>query len=156
MSSKIAKDEYLTEPEFRAWGGCLKFTNNAMWALDAALRAAHDISLSEFDVLITLYNAPNDRLRMTELSNRVVLTASGLTQLVTRLDSKGLVRRTVDAADRRSFFASLTPAGHTRLRESRPTHNEVIRARLTRRLSAEQLATLGSLWAAIEAGGEAG
>jgi DNA-binding MarR family transcriptional regulator len=154
MSRTIAKDEYLTEAEFRAWHGCLSFTNNAMWALDAVLRRAHDISLTEFDVLITLFNAPNDRLRMTELSKRVVLTASGLTQLVTRLDSKGLVRRTVDEADRRSYFATLTRAGHARLRESRPTHNAVIRSRLTRRLTAEQLDALGSLWAAIEATGE--
>jgi DNA-binding MarR family transcriptional regulator len=154
MSRTIRQDEYLTEAEFRAWHGCLSFTNNAMWALDAALRGEHDISLTEFDVLITLFNAPNDRLRMTELSNRVVLTASGLTQLVTRLDSKGLVSRTVDEADRRSYFATLTRAGHARLRESRPTHNEVIRSRLTRRLSAEQLDALGSLWEAIEATGE--
>jgi len=153
MSRTNANHEYLTEAEFRAWHGCLTFTNGAMRALDAALRTNHDISLSEFDVMITLFNAPDSRLRMTELSNRVVVTASGLTQLVTRLDSKGLVRRTVDKADRRSYFATLTRAGHTRLKESRPTHNEVIRSRLTRRLTAEQLDALGSLWATIEATG---
>ena len=151
MSTTILKDEYLTEAEFRAWGGCLSFTNKAMQGLDEALRREHGISLTEFDVLITLYNAPNDRLRMTELSNRIVLTASGLTQLVTRLESKGLVGRSVDPGDRRSFFAVLTAAGHQRLRNSRPTHNEVIRARLTRRLTPEQLATLGSLWEIIAA-----
>src|SRR4051812_11084191 len=96
MSTAIVKHDYLTEAEFRAWGGCLKFTNRAMQALDEALRREHGISLTEFDVLITLYNAPSERLRMTELSNRVVLTASGLTQLVTRLESKGLVGRSVD------------------------------------------------------------
>jgi len=153
MSRTNPHHEYLTEPEFRAWGGCLTFTHNAMVALDEALRAEHGISLTEFDVLITLYNAPDDRLRMTELSKRIVLTASGLTQLVTRLDSKGLVSRTVDPDDRRSFFTTLTRAGHRRLRESRPTHNEIIRARLTRRLTPEQLATLGSLWETIRAAG---
>ena len=151
MSTTIVEHEYLTEAEFRAWGGCLRFTSQAMQALDEALRRDHGISLTEFDVLITLYNAPNDRLRMTELSNRIVLTASGLTQLVTRLESKGLVGRSVDPADRRSFFAVLTSAGDQRLRESRPTHNEVIRSRLTRRLTPEQLATFGELWEVVAA-----
>src|SRR5918911_3128006 len=121
-----------------------------MRALDGALMADHRISVKEFDVLITLFNAPGDRLRMTELAERVVLTPSGVTHLVTRLERDGLVRRSVDEADRRSFFATLTRAGHRRLRESRRTHNEVVRAHLMRRLTANQLATLGALWEACE------
>ena len=68
---------------------------------------------------------------------------------MTRLEREGLVSRTVDEKDRRSFFATLTRAGHRRLRESRPTHNEVIRTHLTRRLTAAQLAALGKLWETI-------
>ena len=59
------------------------------------------------------------------------------------------VSRSVDEEDRRSFFAALTPAGHRRLREARPTHNEVIRTNLTRRLTASQLASLGAVWETI-------
>ena len=88
---------------------------------------------------------------MTELSKQVLLTASGMTQLVTRLDSRGLVSRSVDEADRRSFFAALTKLGHRRLREARPTHNKVVRSLLTRRLSAEQLVAMGDLWSVVEA-----
>jgi DNA-binding MarR family transcriptional regulator len=146
VSSKSREREYLSDAEFRAWHGCLQFANNAMRAIDEALTAAHGISIKEFDVLITLFNAPGDRLRMTELAERVVLTPSGVTHLVTRLEREGLVSRTVDEDDRRSFFAVMTRAGHRRLRESRPTHNEVVRTHLTRRLTASQLATLGALW----------
>jgi DNA-binding MarR family transcriptional regulator len=74
-----------------------------------------------------------------------LLSASGVTHLVTRLERDGLVRRVVDEGDRRSFFAELTPAGHDRLRGSRPTHNEVVREHLTRRLTRNQLSTLGAL-----------
>ena len=140
------RDEYLSDREFRAWHGCLVFTNTTTRALDEALSAGHGISVKEFDVLITLFNAPNGRLRMTELADSVVLTPSGLTHLVTRLERDGLVQRTVDDRDRRSFFVTLTAPGRRRLREARPTHNEVVRQSLTRRLSAQQLATLGSLW----------
>jgi DNA-binding MarR family transcriptional regulator len=146
---RTGEGEYLTDAEFRAWHGALQFTNRAMRAVDEALSAAHDISITEFDVLITLFNASGDRLRMTELAERVVLTPSGLTHLVTRLERKGLLHRVVDPDDRRSFFAELTRAGRRRLRESRATHNAVIRARLTRRLTAKQLATMGSLFAAL-------
>src|SRR5690242_2792358 len=110
MSSKDDQDEYLTHAEFRAWHGCLQFTNTAMRALDEALVAAHGISVKEFDVLITLFNAPKGKLRMTELGERVVLSASGVSHLVTRLERDGLVCRSADPKDRRSFFAELTRA----------------------------------------------
>jgi DNA-binding MarR family transcriptional regulator len=143
--SRRRDDEYLTEAEFHAWHGCLQLVNAAVREIDEALSAAHGISIKEFDVLITLFNAPGGRLRMTELAEQVVLTPSGVTHLVTRLEHGGLVGRQVDEEDRRSFFAVLTPAGRRRLRDARPTHNEVVRARLTRRLSAAQLASLGDL-----------
>ena len=151
-SGNPQKDEYLTDAEIRAWGGALLFTTAVLRALDEALVAAHRISVKEFDVLITLFNAPSNRLRMTELAERALLTPSGLSHLVTRLERDGLVRRSVDAADRRSFLPTLTRAGHRRLRDSRPTHNEVIRAHLTRRLTASQLATMGALWEAVHTG----
>ncbi len=149
MSSKNRAGEFLTDPEFHAWHGCLRFTNTVMRELDAALQAAHRISLKEFDVLITLFNARDGRLRMTELSERVVLTPSGVTHLVTRLERDGLVSRVVDEEDRRSFFAAITREGHRRLRDARPTHNDVVRAHLTGRLTAAQLANLGSLFDTI-------
>jgi len=154
VSSGNRQDEYLTDAEIRAWGGALLFTTAVLRALDEALLAAHRISVKEFEVLITLFNAPGGRLRMTELAERAFLTPSGLSHLVTRLERDRLVSRSVDEADRRSFFATLTRAGHRRLRESRPTHNEVIRAHLTRRLTASQLATLGALFEALRIGGE--
>ena len=147
--SSTRRNEYLSDAEFRAWHGSLLFTNLATRALDEALIDAHGISVKEFDVLITLFNAPDGRLRMTELAQRVVLSASGVTHLVTRLERDGLLQRIVDEGDRRSFFAALTAAGHQRLRDSRPTHNEVIREHLTRRLTPAQLKTLGALWEKI-------
>ena len=141
-----ARDEYLSDPEFRAWHGALTFTNGAMRAIDEALSAAHGISIKEFDVLITLFNAADGRLRMSELADQVVLTPSGVSHLVTRLERAGLVTRAVAHDDRRSFFATLTAAGRRKLRDARPTHNDVVRARLTDRLSDAQLRRLGQLW----------
>jgi DNA-binding MarR family transcriptional regulator len=149
VSSRDREGEYLTDAEFRAWHGCLEFTNRALRTLDEALTAAHGISVKEFDVLITLFNAPGGRLRMTELGERVVLTPSGVSHLVTRLERAGLVVRTVDEQDRRSFFAALTTSGHRRLRQARPTHNDVVRDLLTTRLSRAELTALGALWQTV-------
>ena len=146
MSRGNRGHEYLTDDEFRAWQGCLEATNSTLRETDERLVADHGISVKEYDVLITLYNAPDARLRMTELAERVMLTPSGVTHLVTRLERAGLIERVVDPDDRRSFFAVLTRAGDDRLREARPTHNEVIRSQLTARLSAAQLATMGRLF----------
>ena len=143
--SSTNRDEYLSDAEFHAWHGTLLFTNATTRALDEALTAAHGISVKEFDVLITLFNAPDGRLRMAELGERVVLSPSGVTHLVTRLERDGLLQRIVDEHDRRSFFAALTPAGQERLRDSRLTHNEVVREHLTRRLTPNQLKALGAL-----------
>jgi DNA-binding MarR family transcriptional regulator len=95
--------------------------------LDAQLRQLHGLAVSEFDVLITLFNAPDARLRMSALAERVMLSPAGLTHLVTRLERDGLVRREVDPEDGRKWFAVLTDSGDAMLRAARPTHNAVLR-----------------------------
>src|SRR5947209_13977088 len=87
--------------------------------LDQDLLASHQLSVREFDVLITLFNAPDRRLRMTELAQRVMLSPSGLTRLVERLERAHLVERQNDSTDARSFRAVLTDQGLQRLDEAR-------------------------------------
>ena len=87
-----AEHEFLTDDEFRAWHGSVRFVAAATRAVDEALLAGHGVSINEFDVLITLYNAPGRRLRMTELAQRVLLTPSGLSHLVHAPRREGLRR----------------------------------------------------------------
>ncbi|MBV8718423.1 MAG: MarR family transcriptional regulator, partial [Chloroflexi bacterium] len=82
---------------------------------DRGLLESHGISTREFDVLITLFNAPDRRLRMTELAQQVMLSPSGLTRLVERLERARLVERRNDPSDARSFSAVLTDQGLQRL-----------------------------------------
>jgi len=86
--------------------------------LDAELRSAHGLSVNEFDVLITLFNAPDQRLGMSDLADRVLLSPAGTTHLVTRLESSRLVRREVDPTDRRRSFAVLTDDGELVAKQS--------------------------------------
>jgi DNA-binding MarR family transcriptional regulator len=121
--------------------------------LDHRLRVEHQLSVSEFDVLITLFNAPARRLRMSDLAGAVMLSAAGLTHLVNRLALVGLVERNVAANDRRSFLVSLTAGGLERLDAARVTHNRVIRERFLGRLTADQRRQLAAIWATVEAEG---
>ena len=138
--------EYLETGEYEAWHGLLSLNRQVLAALDAALRAESGLSVTEFDVLITLYNAPERRLGMTALATSVMLSPSGLTHLVTRLERSGLVSRSADPGDGRKFFATLTSAGDARLRQARRTHNDVLRTRLLGRLTASERRTLAGLW----------
>lgn len=126
--------EFLEPSEYEAWNAMLAVTQAVLRELDAALRADNGLSVTEFDVLITLWNAPRRRLGMTELASRVLLSPSGLTHLVTRMERDGLVAREGDPADGRKFRTVLTRAGQERLRAARRTHNAVLRSVLLGRL----------------------
>jgi len=90
--------------------------------LDEELRAAHGISLAEYDALLQLASAPHRRLRMSVLADRVLLSRSGITRLVDRLVADGMVERTACRTDARGAEAALTRAGLGRLRSASQTH----------------------------------
>jgi DNA-binding MarR family transcriptional regulator len=115
-------------------------------SLDAELRSAHDLAVTEFDVLITLFNAPDQRLGMSALAERVLLSPAGTTHLVTRLERDRLVRREVDPTDRRKWFCVLTEDGDLVLQAARHTHNDVLRRTLLAATSPTERRTLRRLW----------
>jgi DNA-binding MarR family transcriptional regulator len=119
--------------------------------LDGQLRRQHGLAVTEFDVLITLFNAPDRRLRMSELAERVLLSPAGTTHLVTRLERDGLVRREVDPADGRKWFTVLTDRGDSALKAARPTHNDVLRGTLLAATSPTDRRTLRRIWKRLSA-----
>jgi DNA-binding MarR family transcriptional regulator len=114
--------------------------------LDSELQRTASIAVTEFDVLITLYNAPHRRLTMSALAERVLLSPAGATHLVTRLERDRMVRREVDPTDRRKSFAVLTEKGDRTLRSARRTHNDVLRQTLFALTTPTERRTLRRLW----------
>jgi DNA-binding MarR family transcriptional regulator len=132
----------LNPAEERAWRAFLDAQASLLRRLEAELVAREGMTLAEFDVLIQLRLASGARLRMTELSERVRLSRSGLTRLVDRLVRAGLVKRGRCATDRRGTWAILTPAGTARVRQARPVHLRGVREHFSGQLSAAQLAAV--------------
>jgi DNA-binding MarR family transcriptional regulator len=97
-------------------------------------------------VLLFLADAPDGRLRMSQLADSVLLSRSGLTRLVDRLERDGLLERRRCESDARGFFAEITPAGRQLFDTARQTHLEGVRALFLDRFSRAELRTLGGLW----------
>jgi DNA-binding MarR family transcriptional regulator len=134
----------LTQTELEAWQALLHAYHQVIRKLDRELRDQHDLPLAAYDVLLRLVRAPDKALRMTDLSERVMLSPSGLTRLVDRLVSKGLVQRRTDPHDARVARASLTEEGVRQLRSAARTHLRGIREQFTGRLSERQLRDIAS------------
>ena len=145
--AKSSPDRQFLEPEeWESWGALMLLHRLVLQNLDAGLRRANGLSVTEFDVLITLFNAPDQRLGMSDLGDRVLLSPAGTTHLVKRLEIDGLVRREVDPTDRRRWFTVLTDDGDRALQSARHTHNDVLRRTLFAATTPAELRTLRRLW----------
>jgi len=113
--------------------------------LEAELIAEQDLPLASYDVLVQLVEAPGRRLRMTELASAVLLSRSGLSRLVDRLQRDGLVSRVAASEDGRGMYAVLQPAGLTRLKNAAPTHLRGIAEHMTNKYSEDELDMLRGL-----------
>lgn len=101
--------------------------------------------LGWYDVLLQLAEAPQRRLRMAELADRVLLSRSGLTRLVDRLQAEGYVRRERSADDARGTFTVLTPDGLGALRKAAPVHLAGVEQHWLAHYTDEELTTLDAL-----------
>jgi DNA-binding MarR family transcriptional regulator len=133
------KTTRLTELELRAWQGLLHAHQDVIRTLDAELRVEHDISLSDYDVLLRLARTPDRTLRMSDLAERVMMSPSGLTRAVDRLVEAAFVRRHRSVEDGRVMLVRLTDSGRHLLRNAAKTHLRGIREHFTGKLTQTQL-----------------
>ncbi len=125
--------------ELRAWKAFLNAQASVLRELEADLVGQERLTLAEYDVLVQLALAPKQELRMTDLSEQVRLSRSGITRLVDRMARRGLTGRRPCPTDRRVTYAVLTAAGRERLRRATPTHLQGVRGYFIARLEPDQL-----------------
>jgi DNA-binding MarR family transcriptional regulator len=128
-----------------AWVNLLRAHAVTTRQFNAELLAAHGLTINDFDVLAQLARAPEQALKRVELSERVLLTPSGITRLLKGLEEAGYVSNRPCAEDARVTYAVLTPQGKKKLAEARKTHIESVRALFTERFGDDELATLAEL-----------
>src|SRR5947209_9128622 len=142
----------LTTHELTAWRGLLAVHARVTQQLDAQMHAAHGLSLSAYEVLMFLDDAPEHRMRMSEIADRVLLSRSGCTRLVDRLAKQGFVTRCAASDDGRGLFAQLTEVGLQKITAARATHHAGIREFFLDRLTATDQIALGDMWVRYRAG----
>jgi len=142
------------DPVVEAWRGLLVAHSKLVPAVEADLRAAGQVPLSWYDVLLELNAAPDRRMRMSELGQRAVLSRTRVSRVVDELAAAELAERQPDEADGRSSFAVLTARGKDALRRAWPVYRQAIHRHLAARLTAEQCRELAALLGQAIAGAE--
>lgn len=117
-------------------------------ALDEELEREADIPFVNYDVLVQLANA-GGRLRMRDLAGRLLVSRSGATRLIDRMERDGLVARERCSQDGRGQYAVLTPAGMAALERARPTHLRGVRQRFLEQIDDEQLMAIGAAFTRV-------
>jgi DNA-binding MarR family transcriptional regulator len=140
----------LDEEELAAWRGMLRAHALLVKTLDAELAREHDMPLSSYEVLLYLNDSKSGRMRMSELADSVLLSRSGLTRLVDRLERDRLLKRERCDSDARGFFAEITPEGRRAFAAARKTHLDGVRRLFLSRYSREELRAFGDLWQRLE------
>jgi DNA-binding MarR family transcriptional regulator len=135
----------LAPPALDAWTSFLRAHNAIMRELERQLDEADGLTLSDYDVLVQLAQAPERQLRPAELARAVLLTRSGITRLVQGLERAGLVDRVACPDDRRGSLVRLTPQGADVLRRASRTHLAGVRELFADRFDDRQLAQLAEL-----------
>lgn len=134
--------EKLDDLHLTAWRTFITAHATLIEIIDRRLVEAGCVPLQWYDVLIELYEAPEHRLRMTELARKVVLTKSTVSRLVDRLEAEGLLTRETTPTDGRGAFAVLTDKGHKALRDAWHIYAEGIKTHFAQHLNDAEAETL--------------
>lgn len=131
---------WLNPVEMKAWRSYIIASRGLLEALDADL-AGHDLSMPDYEILAQLSDAPGRRMRMSELADIAMLSRSRLSHRMKVMEKAGWIRREACPADKRGYFAVMTPKGWKAIVAAAPDHVESVRTRFVDHLTrADQIA----------------
>jgi DNA-binding MarR family transcriptional regulator len=133
------------DPRLEVWRTFLQAHFQIRRHLEQELQEEQQLSLGEYEVLLVLAYADGRRKRMSELAEWLMLSRSGATRVIDRMQVAGLVDRVSCETDRRGQWAQLTDAGYDRLRGASPTHLRGVGEHFLNRIRPDDLATLGRI-----------
>jgi DNA-binding MarR family transcriptional regulator len=122
LSSQVLSTQERSSPTVAAWLRFLRAHAAITRELSSRLEALHGLTLSDYDVLVQLYQAPERRMRRIDIARSVLLTASGITRLLDGLESCGYVEKGRCESDARVTYAVLTDAGRKKFEAASESH----------------------------------
>jgi DNA-binding MarR family transcriptional regulator len=138
--------EFFTLSEAAAWGGYLSTHGRLNKLIEENLRRTAGLSHAEYEVLLRLFLSEDGRLRIQALAAESVLTHSGTSRLVDRLEGAGLVERVEAIEDRRGAYASITARGREHFEATARQHHVFVRELFLQHFSDAELQTMASFW----------
>ncbi|OOC01993.1 MarR family winged helix-turn-helix transcriptional regulator [Amycolatopsis azurea] len=148
----MSEPRWLSDQEQKVWRDFSAATRMLQAHLEGQLQHEAGMPHTYYEVLVALSEAPERRLRMSELADARKASRSRLSHAVARLEANGWVRRESCPTDKRGSWAVLTAEGFAALEEAAPGHVEAVRESLFDPLTPEQVKALGEISAAVVAG----
>ena len=140
--------KWLNETEQESWRNYIMTAHDLSAALEADL-APHGLTMGDYEVLVWLSEAQDNRMRMCDLAHSLQLSPSGLTRRLDGMVKAGWVERSSSAMDRRVMFAHLTADGRAKMEAAAPVHVESVRRHVLEPLGPEGVAQLGDIFGRI-------
>jgi DNA-binding MarR family transcriptional regulator len=140
---------WLSETEMRAWRSYVVSTLMLRQRLHRELAERHEVSLTDYEVLVCLSSKEDRRMRMTELASMLGSTKSRLSHQIGRMEADGVVRRVKDPEDKRGVAAELTDEGFAVLDQAAPTHVEGVRKHLIDLLTSDEQMAMGEAFSRV-------
>ena len=149
-SENATAPAWLNPAEMKAWRSYIIATQRLLEALDSDL-AGHDLSMADYGILAQLSDAPDRRLRMSELAAITLLSRSRISHRMKVMEKAGWVKREACPSDKRGYFAVMTPKGWKAIVAAAPDHVDSVRSRFLEHLSIGDQEILAQIFSRIEA-----
>ena len=140
---------WLNPVEMKAWRSYIIASRRLLEALDNDLEG-HDLSIPDYEILAQLSDAPDRRLRMSELASITLLSRSRLSHRITVMEKAGWVKREACPTDKRGYFAVMTAKGWKAIVAAAPEHVASVRSRFLDHLSTEDQKVLSEIFLRVE------
>ncbi len=141
--------QWLSPAEMKAWRSYIIASRHLLEALDNDLDG-HDLSMPDYEILAQLSDAPERRLRMSELAEITLLSRSRLSHRMKVMEKAGWVKREACPSDKRGFFAVMTPKGWKAIVAAAPDHVASVRSRFVDHLTTQEQVVLAGIFSRIE------
>jgi DNA-binding MarR family transcriptional regulator len=150
MAGKSSKSpKWLNPREMKAWRSYIIASRRLLDALDADL-SGHDLSMADYEVLAQLSDAPDRRMRMSELAEISMLSKSRLSHRMKVMEKAGWVKREECESDKRGYFAVMTEKGWKAIVKAAPDHVDSVRNRFVDHLTVKDQEELAKIFDRVQ------